>query len=288
MIGQPHASGQSYVSGQPVYATGGYGSHVNQAYHVQGGHPALRGYSGMGNHGKKPSGLYVSGYGGANLQTHSTNTGLAEAFTTGDIGDGTTVDIPAGRIYGWDTDFDTGTVFGGEVGYRTRHGWRVGLEATQAQADINTHENFIFNDTDIGILDAATLTRSPTALGINVEEFFTDGRGSIKHQGVFLNGYYDFNQGRRLRPYVGVGLGLVDIDVDYSPSGVRLIDTDKTVLGYQGRIGAAYNVSGPVDVFSEYTYRSTVDGHFENVMFPGEVDVENKQSHFTVGARFNF
>jgi len=279
---------QTYSHGQPVYTSGGYGTQVNHPYHVQPGHPPLRGMYGHPKRAKSGSGLYVSGYGGFSLQTNSTNKGNTEEFITGNIGDGTRVIIADNTPFGWDTDFDTGAVFGGEVGYRTRRGWRLGLEATRSKSDIHAHENLRVNGADPSILDASTFTGSMTPTGVTVEDFFANGQGSIEQQGIFANAYYDFNRGRRLRPYLGAGVGLLEVDVDYSPSGTATIDSSNTLVGYQGRAGVSYNVQGPFDVFSEYTYRAAIGGDPDNLLFPGKVDVENKQSNFTVGARFNF
>ena len=276
---------QQYVPTQPTYTTGGYGSHAGTSYQVP--HQPLRGYYGVPKAPKR-GGFYVQGYGGANLQHESANTGVSGPFTTGNIGDGTTIDVADGTDYGWETEFDTGSVLGAEVGYRSGKGWRVGLEGTRSEAGVEGHEEALLGGTEIGLLDGAALVGDATPLGATVNDFLADGQGDIVQKGVFLNGYYDFNAGKRFRPYVGAGIGMVDVDVDYSPSGSPVINGSETVFGYQGRIGAAYNVTGPIDVFTEYTYRATEDLELDNELFTGDLDIENSQSLVTVGARYNF
>lgn len=279
-----HNYEQSYAPSQPVYTTGNYGTHAGQGYYPQ--QPALRGY-----HQAVPQldrGFYVQGYGGANFQHGSNVTGVSGPFTTGNIGDGTFINVADGTDYGWETDYDTGYVFGAEAGYRSGKGWRVGLEGTRSSADVDGHEEAFLGADIIDGLDGATLVGAGTPLGATIGDFLADGQGEIEQTGVFLNGYYDFNEGGRFRPYVGAGVGVVDADVTFSPSGSPILAASETLFGYQGRIGAAYNVTGPVDVFTEYTYRATTDLEGDNDLFVGDLDVDNSQSLVTVGARYNF
>lgn len=94
---------------------------------------------------------------------------------------------------------------------------------------------------------------------------------------MFLNGYYDFNTSSNWKPYLGAGIGLVSADIDYSPSGVKIIDDDETVFGFQLKAGAAYMVSQEVDIYGEYAFRMTDDIEVRNSVFPGDFDVENQQ-----------
>ncbi len=289
-VQQPHVAHQPqvvqnyeqvYTQSQPTYTTGHYGTHAGHAYQQP-----LRGYyqapQESHNH------FYVQGYGGVNLQHEADVSGVTTGFTTGNIGDGTTIVVADGTEYGWETEFDTGHVFGVEAGYRTHNGWRFGLEGTRSKANVDGHEEITLDGADIGDLDGATLVGAAVPLGATINDFLDDGQGDITQTGVFVNGYYDFNEGGRFRPYVGAGVGMVDVDVNYSPSGSPIIDESGTVFGYQGRIGASYNVNGPLDVFTEYTYRATGDIDTDNQLFAGEQELKSKQSLVTVGARYNF
>ena len=274
----------SYTQSQPAYTTGGYGSHAGTAsYPAQ---QPLRGYYGV--QPKPHSHFYVQGYAGANLQGGSDLEGISGPFTTGNIGDGSTIDVADGTAYGWETEFDTGSVLGAEIGYKMHNGFRVGLEATRSEAGVEGHEEITLDGGDIGALDGATLVGAALPLGATINEFLADAQGDIEQKGVFLNGYYDFNNGGRFKPYIGAGVGMVDVDIDYAPSGSQVVDGGETVLGYQGRVGASYNVTGPIDLFGEYTYRATKDIETENVLFTGTQEIKNKQSLVTVGARYNF
>lgn len=272
---------------QPAYTTGGYGSHAGTVYHQGASHAPLRGYYGAPKP-PKPSKFYVAGYGGMNFQGDGEVEGVTTGFTTGNIGDGTTIVVADGTEYSWDTDFDNGTVFGAELGYRTNKNWRFGLEGTRSTADVEGHENILLGGDDISALDGAALVGLATPLGATVGDFLADGQGDIEQTGVFLNAYYDFNQGSRFRPYLGAGVGMVDTSLNYSPSGSPVIDDSATAFAYQGRAGASYNVKGPLDVFAEYTYRATEGVESDNQIFAGTLEAETSQSLVTAGARYNF
>ena len=57
-------------------------------------------------------------------QSDSDNSGTTGAFTTGNLGDGSTLDVAAGTPYGWNTEFDNGTGFSAEVGARYGNAFR--------------------------------------------------------------------------------------------------------------------------------------------------------------------
>ena len=70
---------------------------------------------------------YAGGSLGWLQQGDSGNSGETGAFTTGNLGDGTTLDVAAGTPYGWETEFDNGFSAQGEVGMRFEGGLRAGV-----------------------------------------------------------------------------------------------------------------------------------------------------------------
>lgn len=231
---------------------------------------------------------YVSGSVAFIQQNDSDNSGSTGAFTTGNIGDGTTVDVAAGTPYGWTTEFDSGYALAGEVGRNVTPNVRLGVELAYSQSDVDTHEGVTLGGDNIGGLDAAALTGSADALGVTVAEVVSDGRGEIESLGVFANAYYDFNPDGPFVPYLGAGIGFTDVDVTYEPSGVGIIDDGETVFAYQLKAGASWIVSDTLEFFGEYAYRASEDIEVDNDLFPGTLEVENQQNVFAVGARFRF
>ncbi len=231
---------------------------------------------------------YGTIYGGVNIQSDSSNEGETGTFTTGNLGDGTTLDVAAGTEYGWNTEFDSGIAAGVEVGMKNSSGLRGGFELAYSEADVDTHTDVTLGGGAIGALDAAAIAGSPTALGVSIADVVADGQGDVSSLGVFANAYYHFAASDTVSPYVGVGLGLMDVDVNYSPSGISVIDGGETVFAYQARAGVGFMLSESMELFGEFTYRASDDVEVDNDLFPGTLEIENTQSLITGGLRFNF
>jgi len=110
----------------------------------------------------------------------------------------------------------------------------------------------------------------------------------IESTSLFANLYYDFNREGLISPYVGAGIGYSDVSVQYSPSGVGIIDDSEGKLAYQLKAGATWSVSERIDLYGEAAYRATDDVKLENALFPGTLNIENTQTVFSVGARYRF
>lgn len=231
---------------------------------------------------------YISGSINLNSQSSSDNTGQTGAFTTGNLGDGSTLAVADGTDYGWNTEFDDGTAFGVEIGRRVGNGLRLGLEGVYSNADVETHTGVTLGGNSIDALDAASVASSPTPLGLTVAQVVADGQGEIENAGLFVNAYYDFNQRGMLRPYLGAGVGFVDAKVNYSPSAIGIIDGSEANLAYQGKAGLTVDLEGPLEVFGEVTYRDAGNVDLQNDLFPGNLKIENRQTLFGVGMRYSF
>jgi len=225
------------------------------------------------------------------LQQDSANAGTTGAFTTGNgapaLPFGTA--IAAGTPYGWDTQFDNGYSLSGEFGARYTNGFRSGIELTYSKADVETHSRVNVAGTVIDGVDAAVLTGSPTQLGATVGQVVAEPAGDqIKSTSVFANLYYDFNRNGKISPYLGAGLGYSDVSVTYSPSGVDIIDDSAGRFTYQLKAGATWSLSERIDVYGEAAYRATDDLELKNNLFPGTLNIENRQTVFSIGARYKF
>lgn len=231
---------------------------------------------------------YIGGSIGMSTQSDSDNSGETGAFTTGNLGDGTTLDVAAGTPYGWTTEFDSGFALSGEWGKRYESGLRVGVELAHSKSDVDTHTNVTLGGGSIDALDAASIAGSPTPLGATVAAVVADGQGDISNTGLYANAYWDFNTGSNFQPYVGAGLGYVDVNVTYSPSGVGVIDDGEGKFGYQLKAGATLQLDNQWELYGEYAYRATEDIEVNNDLFPGSLEIENTQNVFSIGARYRF
>lgn len=233
---------------------------------------------------------YAAGSVGYLFQNDSSNSGTTGAFATGNgapvIPFGTA--IAAGTPYGWETGFDNGYTLSGEVGAFYGNGLRSGIELAYSKADVDTHNRVNVAGTVIDGVDAAVLTGSATQLGATVGAVVADGQGDIKSTSAFANLYYDFNRDGMIRPYVGAGLGYSDVQVTYRPSGVGIIDDSEGKLAWQVKGGASWAITDKIDLFGEAVYRATDDVELQNDLFPGTLNVENKQTVLSIGARYRF
>ncbi|MEM9739095.1 MAG: outer membrane beta-barrel protein [Pseudomonadota bacterium] len=231
---------------------------------------------------------YIGGTIGVAIQDDSENSGQTGAFTTGNLGDGSTLDVAAGTAYGWQTEFENGVALGAEAGITYGSGLRSGIEVVYTQADVDTHTGVTLGGGDIGGLDAAALAGAADPLGVTVADLVADGQGEVTSLGVFANVYYDFNRGAQFQPYIGAGIGFVDVDVEYAPSNVSIIDDGETKFAYQLKAGASFQVTDTWELYGEYAYRASDDIEVDNDLFPGTLDVENQQNIFSIGARYIF
>ncbi|GGD04836.1 P44/Msp2 family outer membrane protein [Aquisalinus flavus] len=124
-------------------------------------------------------------------------------------------------------DADTGYAIGGALGKYFGNGFRSEIELAH-------------RSNDIGNIEAEG------------QEFETDG--DISSTSVFLNGYYDFAvENSIFVPYIGAGLGYVNVDAE---------DENEGVFGYQFKGGVARPVGasgGLIGVEASYLGTSKVE-----------------------------
>lgn len=92
---------------------------------------------------------------------------------------------------------------------------------------------------------------------------------------LMVNGVYSFNRESRVRPYVGAGLG--GVQVGYSPS-----DSEDTVFGWQVMAGLEAPIAGRVSGFVEYRYQDAATAE------DGALEWEYLSHNLGIGLRFTF
>lgn len=129
---------------------------------------------------------------------------------------------------------------------------------------------------------------------INVQPGPTRAEGHMYLLAVMVNGYFDYDLGVGVIPYVGagVGWGQIQLDAKNTPNGGTLrMEGEDSVFVWSVMLGGAYPINEAVDVTLGYRYISTtkpdLNSSLTNVgaqRFEGEYD-----SHETMlGLRFNF
>ncbi|XBQ15453.1 MAG: outer membrane beta-barrel protein [Oceanicaulis sp.] len=240
---------------------------------------------------------YVSASAGLNMQSDSDNSGrFTSDFTTGDgvaVPPGTV--LPSGTSLGWTTEFDSGLFLSAAYGYRFQTdmayggAFRIEGEISYANSDVDTHTGVTAGGNPLGAADAAVLITGSAPLGVTVADLVADGQGEIKSVGYAINGYYDLPiQDTPFTAYAGLGVGLMEVDIDYSPSNTPIIDDSDTVGFYQVMLGGSYAFAESTELFAGYRWRQSGDLETESVLVPASLDIENKSHVLELGVRYSF
>lgn len=233
---------------------------------------------------------YASFSAGAAWLDDSDNSGsFTEEFITGE---GTTIPagtaLPSGTSLGWTTEFENGYAVSGAFGRQFGANLRGEIELAYQSNDIERHSNVRAGGILLDNEDAGVLITGSGNLGATVGALVDDGQGSVESTFLMANAYYDFNPIGAFRPYVGGGLGVAMVDVDYSPSDLPIISDDDTVFAYQAIAGASFDLSDRTALFAQYRYRATEDAETNVDLIPATLDIENSANLLEAGVRFRF
>lgn len=150
-------------------------------------------------------------------------------------------------------DFDSGYAFFGAFGIDTGEISTFGK--MRLEAEIGHRENDADN------------------VKFRFSQRFTDG--DLEQLTVMANAYHDFLPGSQVRPYLGVGIGIADLDSSTSVND-RALTKDVTAVAFQGMAGLSFQVNQQWALDTEYRYTG--------------VDTEERIDNHSVlvGMRFGF
>jgi opacity protein-like surface antigen len=151
---------------------------------------------------------------------------------------------------GVDSEFDTGYVVGGNVGYDFGD-YRLEGEISYRANDLDNIGGFDF---------------SPS---------------SITTTALMANAFYDFDTGSPFVPYAGVGLG-----VGFSTLELLGIEGDVTAFAYQFILGGAYGMTDALELTLDYRYFSMGSPDYE--FAGGDLSQEYINSSIVFGVRTRF
>ncbi|RAK56434.1 outer membrane protein [Phenylobacterium deserti] len=107
------------------------------------------------------------------------------------------------------------------------------------------------------------------------------GSGDLETFGGFVNGYYDFNPGGAIQPFLGAGVGYAKVKVDG-----RLLDDDDSAFAYQFKAGVAHPFSERLTGEVAYRYVNVAD--VELGRGAAHIDGDFETQAVTVGLRYGF
>ena len=229
------------------------------------------------------------GYGG--LGDSENEGAFTSDFTTGT---GTTIPLgtplPSGTPVAWESEFDGALAFAAGFGRHFGDGFRAELELGFQANDVETHNNVKAAGLNLTDEDAAVLISGSPALGATVGTIVAAGEGEVSNTFVMVNGYYDFREimDGPVSPYVGAGIGVSNVKVEFSPSGVGIIDDSQTVFSWQLMGGLNWDVEENMTLYAGGRYRATGDVEVDIDLFPAALEIENRGMLFEVGLRYRF
>jgi outer membrane protein OmpA-like peptidoglycan-associated protein len=115
--------------------------------------------------------------------------------------------------------------------------------------------------------------------------------GSIGSLAAMTNAYYDFNTGTPWTPYLGAGIGAIDVRAQsLTRNNAPLSGNDDWEFGYQGIAGVSYAVNESLSIKGDYHYLASVKTNLpESGAFVGNSLHPSYQSHaLMIGFVYNF
>lgn len=185
-----------------------------------------------------------------------------------------------------DLDGGSGFTFGGALGYAYGNGFRTELDVSRSEADLDG----IFTENVQVFVPCGETSNSPCLNG-TVD-------GEYEGLSAFAMAFYDFTSGSSLTPYIGLGIGLLDAELEATTPGAlndaatiefALLDGSDTELAYRIAAGVGYD-AGAFDVLLDYSWTRSGklalagQGAFTTFGFDKRVNAHS----FTLGVRYAF
>lgn len=123
------------------------------------------------------------------------------------------------------TKYDTGYKLEGVIGYRLAPNIRMELELFYSEADV---DKLTYSDMSTTI----TTPRGPNTINVPGETH-PEVSGTAEQVGAMLNLWYDIDLGSRWTPYVGAGVGVIEVDfgdLDYDDNALAQHVADEVAV----------------------------------------------------------
>jgi outer membrane immunogenic protein len=166
----------------------------------------------------------------------------------------------------FDNGFNIGAAFGYDYGLA-----RLEIELAYRQNDVDTiNVNFI---------------EGPVTFS---------GDGDFSATSVMLNGYWDFETGSPIVPYIGGGIGFANVSAnDVKINGVPVVDDDDNVFAYQLAAGLAFTLAPPLTLDLGYRLFGTSNPDLKidpalRVLGFSDFETEFDSHNVNLGLRMNF
>jgi len=113
--------------------------------------------------------------------------------------------------------------------------------------------------------------------------------GDFSTLAFMVNGYYDFDTGTSVEPFITGGIGWAQISAnDVSVLGIPIMDDDDSVFAWQIGAGVGFALNEQASLDLTYRYFATSDPTFDVVGGGATVETESGGHNFSLGLRLNF
>lgn len=119
--------------------------------------------------------------------------------------------------------------------------------------------------------------------------------GSYETNSYLVNGFIDFENSTFVTPYIGLGIGIADIEsvsplVHFpDPVGmVKIAGGSETVTAYQGFLGVGFEIGGHMLIDVEWNFFTSSDPSFQDTVSATEVKSSYAGSSVSAGLRYLF
>ena len=167
--------------------------------------------------------------------------------------------------------------------------FRLETETAYIQHDVDLFRSFGTTNQDL-----RDSTRGLAFVGSDqrrhsVESIIIGGRGRVEAKATFANGIWNLPVARQfLSPYVGAGIGLAELNVDYRPGGVALVDEERALLAVQLMMGAVFQSSLGTELVFNARYRRMDGADIDTVHLLDGFQIEDETLIGEVGIRHPF
>ena len=197
--------------------------------------------------------------------------------------------MPWDMAFGYDTfarhtdEFDFSRITNLVAGINLSEAVRIEGEVSYLQHDVDVFRSFVMANQD---LDA-----DYRVLGIDADKVLIGNIGRVRTKTSFANAIFDlpFGKKRALSPYIGAGVGLAEVDIDFAPDGISIIDESKMTFAHQLMLGASFRSREGMEIVMNARYRGMIDGDFVDVsQLVDGFTIENENFVGELGLRKDF
>ena len=187
-------------------------------------------------------------------------------------------------------------------------GLSVGFVGTTQAADyygvndqFDLDDNLYDLDADTGNYGSISFGKYLREIRVELEYSFSDvdidsqtgilgstDNGEVETKAIFINGFHDFETNSQLKPYLGAGMGWMNVDVEYKQSGVELIDDDDDIFAFQVIAGVGYEITDSLNIFAQARYRNGEDSDVKSSVLPTDIDIEVESYIYDIGIKYSF